>query len=135
MEALPDGVCTSNCHIGPVLWSIHLILSATMKFRLSIFVVLLSCLANASSTPGDLQTLAEQYQVSSIVLVDYVNSYNFKCPDEVTSTQLTNLLTRLNEDTELSVMLETDKMQWRDLYVEARSLIGCFSEGAISQGY
>ena len=106
-----------------------------MKFRLSIFIVLLSCLANANSTQRDLQTLAEQYQVSSVVLADYVNSYNFKCPEEVTPTQLSNLLTRLNEDTELSVMLETDKMQWRDLYVEARSLIGCFSEGEISRSY
>jgi len=32
-------------------------------------------------------------------------------------------------------MLETDEMQWRDLYVEARSLIGCFTKGDISRSY
>jgi len=106
-----------------------------MKHMLIASFVLLNILANAYATEGSLQTLAERYQVSHVVLSDYVNSYNFKCPDEITSPELTDLLSRLNEDTELSVMLETDKMQWRDLYVEARSLIGCFSRGDISRSY
>ncbi len=106
-----------------------------MKHILFASFVLLNFLANANGTEGSLQTLAEQYQVNQAVLSDYVNSYNFKCPDELTSPELTDLLSRLNEDTELSVMLETDKMQWRDLYVEARSLIGCFSKGDISRSY
>lgn len=106
-----------------------------MKYRLLAFTVLLSLIENTHSADDNLKTLSEKFQVSHIVLSDYVNSYNYKCPDEVTTLQLTHLLTRLNEDTELSVMLETDKMQWRDIYVEARSLIGCFSEGEISSSY
>ena len=106
-----------------------------MKFRLLAFVVLLILMVNAHSVDDKLKTLSEKFQVSHTVLSDYVNSYNYKCPNEVTTPQLTHLLTRLNEDTELSVMLETDKMQWRDLYVEARSLIGCFSEGEVSSRY
>lgn len=106
-----------------------------MKHWLLASIILLSWVANAHSTEDNLKTLSEKFQVSHTVLSDYVNSYNFKCPDEVTTLQLTHLLTRLNVDTELSVMLETDKMQWRDLYVEARSLIGCFSEGAVSSSY
>lgn len=104
-----------------------------MKNWLLASLTLLSLVANAISEETELQTLAEQYQVNHAVLSDYVNSYNFKCPTEVNTTQLTSLLTRLNEDTELSVMLESDKMQWRDLYVEARALIDCFSEGEVSR--
>ena len=95
----------------------------------------LSLASNASPIEGDLKSLAQQYQVNHGVLSDYVNSYNFKCPEEVTQPQLTGLLMRLHEDTELSVMLESDKMQWRDIYVEARALIGCFSKGEISRSY
>ncbi|MEH6348065.1 MAG: hypothetical protein V7785_23410 [Bermanella sp.] len=104
-----------------------------MKNWLLASFTLLSLMANAISAEENLHTLAEQYQVSHAVLSDYVNSYNFKCPDEVNTAQLTSMLSHLNEDTELSVMLESDKMQWRDLYVEARALIDCFSEGEVSR--
>jgi len=106
-----------------------------MKYGTLLSLVLLTGSAFAGSTQGDFKILADEYRVSSVVISDYVKSYNFKCPDELTSTQLTDLLSRLDEDTELSVMLETDEMQWRDLYVEARSLIGCFTKGDISRSY
>ena len=106
-----------------------------MKCFTFVLLGLFSLFTKANTIEGHLPTLAQQYQVSHVVLTDYVHSYNFKCSEEITQPQLANLLTRLDEDTELSVMLESDKMQWRDLYVEARSLIGCFGEGEISRGY
>jgi len=106
-----------------------------MKYMLLTSLALISSMVSADQQEENLQALAKQYQVNQVVLSDYVNSYNFKCPNEVTKPQLTGLLTRLDEDTELSVMLESDEMKWRDLYVEARSLIACFGEGKISSSY
>lgn len=82
-----------------------------------------------------IEPLAKQYEVSANVLEDFVNSYNFKCPKEISQWQLLVLLDALDQDTELSVMVESNKMDWRDMYVEARSSIACMTEGAVSKGY
>jgi len=83
----------------------------------------------------EIKVLSQQYQVAHSILVDFVGSYNFKCPTEITRAQLTDLLNRLDDDTELSVMVESTRLQWRDIYVEARSTISCLTQGEVSKGY
>ncbi len=88
-----------------------------------------------SMTAHEIKNLSQQYQIVHRVLADFVESYNFKCPSEITRPQLTALLNRLDDDTELSVMVEGNRLGWRDIYVEARSMIGCLTHGEISKGY
>jgi len=88
-----------------------------------------------SLPPKEIKALSQQYQVAHSILVDFVGSYNFKCPAEITRPQLTGLLNRLDDDTELSVMVESTRLQWRDIYVEARSMITCLTQGEVSKGY
>lgn len=83
----------------------------------------------------EIKALSQQYRVAHFILTDFVASYNFKCPTELTRSQLTGLLNRLDDDTELSVMVESNRLQWRDIYVEARSMIVCLTQGEISKGY
>ncbi len=83
----------------------------------------------------EIKALSQQYQVANSILADFVGSYNFKCPTEITRPQLTGLLNRLDDDTELSVMVESSRLQWRDIYVEARSTITCLTQGEVSKGY
>jgi len=85
--------------------------------------------------PAELTQLSQQYEVPTKVLSDFVGSYNFKCPSEITPGQLKTLLNRLDDDTELSVMVESSRLQWRDIYVEARGMIACLTPGEISRGY
>jgi hypothetical protein len=85
--------------------------------------------------PAEITQLSVQYEVPVTVLTDFVASYNFKCPSEITPAQLKSLLSRLDDDTELSVMLESHRLQWRDIYVEARGLISCLTPGNVSKGY
>lgn len=89
---------------------------------------------DALSNDG-LTLMAGAYQVDVTVLQDYVESYNFKCPSEISVEQLSQILDHLDEDTPLSVMLESAKMDWRDIYVEARSGIECLTPGSVSKGY
>lgn len=91
--------------------------------------------AEEKTTEIAVNTLANQYEISATVLEDFVNSYNFKCPKEISEWQLLVLLDALDEDTELSTMVESDKMDWRDMYVEARSAIACMTDGKVSKGY
>jgi len=102
------------------------------------YILLMLSIFMANVSHGEdikVSALANQYEISADVLEDFVNSYNFKCPKEITSWQLEVLLDALDEDTELSVMVESDKMDWRDMYVEARSGIACMTDGAVSKGY
>jgi hypothetical protein len=85
--------------------------------------------------PSELTQLSLQHEVPIMVLTDFVASYNFKCPSEITPLQLKSLLNRLDDDTELSVMVESHRLQWRDIYVEARGLISCLTSGSVSRGY
>lgn len=82
-----------------------------------------------------LNNLAEQYNVKLSVLEDFSQSYNFKCPQTLTANDLVTILNTEEEDTELSVMIESDRLQWRDIYVEARSGISCMHDGLVSKGY
>ncbi len=68
-----------------------------------------------SLPPKEIKALSQQYQIAQSILVDFVGSYNFKCPAEITRPQLTGLLNRLDDDTELSVMVESSRLQWRDI--------------------
>ena len=81
-----------------------------------------------------LNNLAEQYNVKLSVLEDFSQSYNFKCPQTLTANDLVTIL-NTEEDTELSVMIESDRLKWRDIYVEARSGISCMHDGLVSKGY
>lgn len=97
-------------------------------------ITLLAC-AHLNGEEISVNKLAKQYEISAVVLEDFVNSYNFKCPKEISQWQLLVLLDALDEDTELSTMVESDKMDWRDMYVEARSGIACMTSGQVSKGY
>lgn len=82
--------------------------------------------------PKTLQFLANQFNVKHEVLTDFVNSYDFKCPKVLSGQDLVSELSKEEEETELSVMLESDKLGWRDTYVEARSNIECIHTGMVS---
>jgi len=97
---------------------------------ISLFMISQNTLSNDGLT-----LMAGAYDVDVKVLQDFVESYNFKCPAEITVEQLSQMLDQVNEDTPLSVMLESSKMDWRDIYVEARSGIACLTPGAVSKGY
>lgn len=82
-----------------------------------------------------LSELAKRYNIQLSVLNDFVDSYNFKCPQELSTENLISILNTEDDDTELSVMLESDRLAWRDIYVEARSGISCLHQGIVSKGY
>lgn len=84
---------------------------------------------------NNLPVLANQYEIKKAVLIDFVDSYNYKCPSELSQEQLVALLSNEENETDLSTMLESDQLESRDIYVEARSMIRCFTQGAVSQGY
>lgn len=79
--------------------------------------------------------VATQYQISLDVMHDFVASYNFKCPAEISEAQLVWLLKDAPYDTELRVMAESEGMEYRDIYVDARSNIQCLSKGEVSKAY
>lgn len=98
-------------------------------------LISLLMLGQGAQSNDGLTLMAGAYQVDVKVLQDFVDSYNFKCPAEITVEQLSQMLDHVNEDTPLSVMLESSKMDWRDIYVEARSGIECLTPGVVSKGY
>ena len=114
-----------------------------MKPQLNIFLLTSSLFLSAQAFSQDaidideaeLKKLAAQYNVALPVLEDFVQSYNFKCPQELSTVKLANVLNSTEEDTELAVMIEADRLQWRDIYVEARSGISCLDAGMVSKGY
>lgn len=82
-----------------------------------------------------LSNLADKYDVQLSVLKDFNESYNFKCPQTLSANDLVAILNTEEEDTELSVMIESNRLEWRDIYVEARSGISCLHDGLVSKGY
>jgi hypothetical protein len=108
-----------------------------MKVLIIAIGLLVGTLVQAEGVAAEVAVskLAKQYEIKASVLEDFVNSYNFKCPKEISEWQLLVLLDALDEDTELSTMVESDKMDWRDMYVEARSAIACMTDGKVSKGY
>ena len=104
-----------------------------LNYLLILILLTFSVFVRASEIKVD--ELALRYQVDALVLKDFVNSYNYKCPAELELEQLEKLLNALDDDTELSVMIEGNRMDWRDIYVEARSSISCLTPGTVSKGY
>lgn len=82
-----------------------------------------------------LQNLSKSHDLSLKVLQDYVYSYNFKCPQVLGEYQLEAIILSFDDYTELSIMMESHKENWRDIYIEARSGITCFGDGQISNAY
>jgi hypothetical protein len=108
----------------------------TLRYFLFLPVFLFSLAANAElDSPQKIVSLGNDFGVRVEVLNDFKASYDFKCPSTLTEAQLISLLNDENEDHELSVMIESDRLSWRDIYLEARSGISCLSQGAISKGY
>lgn len=109
-----------------------------MKYIISL-LLLIPVLAIAESEDAisdyDLDTLASSYSVEVDVLRDYVESYNFKCPEAITEYKLESLLVSFDDYTEVSIMVESHRQGWRDIYVEARAGITCFSDGLMSKAY
>lgn len=114
----------------------------TMKTNLSLLVLIFhipACfsepLTNQSLDAEFLAQLAGQYTLSETVLTDFIESYNYKCPEEITREQVLAVINDTVNDTELSVMQESANMNWRDIYVEARSAITCQTSGDVLKGY
>ena len=86
-------------------------------------------------TPSHIQAMAKKSGKPASVLLDYVESYNFKCPSPVNEEQLNWLLKEAPYDSELNIMVESKDMEFRDVYVDARSSIRCLTEGQVSNAY
>ncbi|EAT13697.1 hypothetical protein HF888_09670 [Bermanella marisrubri] len=97
-------------------------------------VVLLSSNAMAESDL-DLSAKANAHGLELSVLQDFVQSYDFKCPDPISEQELNQQLATLDEESDLAIMIEADRMGWRDLYVESRAQIQCMTAGEVSRGY
>lgn len=82
-----------------------------------------------------INALATQYAIPVDVLADFVASYNFKCPTELNAAQINWLLKDAPYDNELRIMAESEGMEYRDIYVDARSNIQCMSQGEVSRAY
>ena len=79
--------------------------------------------------------LSKLYSLDATVLKDYVDSYNFKCPQALDEYKLESIILSFDDYTELSIMMESHKENWRDIYIQARSGISCFAQGHISKAY
>lgn len=93
------------------------------------------CHEKDAVTDADIMHLGKTHGVNVQVLRDYVQSYNFKCPQELTEYKLESLLLSFDDYTELSIMNESHEKQWREIYIEARAGITCFSQGVMSKAY
>lgn len=82
---------------------------------------------DASLTSHVIQQYATQYEVNIDTLNDYINTYDFKCPKILTDTQLKSLLKDELIENELQIMIESERMQWRDVYLDARENISCLN--------
>lgn len=106
------------------------------KYLCSIFLALLSSASLAiDENDSSLPAIAQRYDVPVGVLQDFVASYNFKCPAELSEAQMIWLLKDAPYDNELRVMAESEGMEYRDIYVETRSHIQCLSKGEVSKAY
>jgi len=82
-----------------------------------------------------LRDMAGEYELNPRVLMDYVESYNFKCPQELTEYRLEAVILSFDDYSELSIMMESHQQDWRDIYLQARSGITCFGDGLVSKAY
>ncbi|WP_353348564.1 hypothetical protein [Oceaniserpentilla sp. 4NH20-0058] len=85
--------------------------------------------------PATIEYLAEMFSIKTGVLSDFVQSYDFKCPQALSNQDLISILSLDEEETQLSVMQESDKLGWRDTYLEARSRIACLTGEAVTSAY
>lgn len=108
-----------------------------MKMVSTCFWIIIALFASNAFAEAkmDLSSKAKEQGVSLTVLQDFVQSYDFKCPDPINEQQLDQQLAALDEESDLAIMLEADRMEWRDLYVESRSQIQCMTGGEVSKGY
>lgn len=73
----------------------------------------------------DIKNISTDFNVKREIVKDYVSSYDFKCPDVLNIEQLKSILSDEFSDNELNIMLESERMSWRDVYLDARSDITC----------
>ena len=102
---------------------------------LSIFSILSAGREDNPSIKLQISDISLEHSIKENLLSDFVESYNFKCPEEITEVQLHSLLNDRYGEHQLNIMIESDKLDWRDIYVEARSGISCLTEGMVSKGY
>ena len=102
---------------------------------LSIFSIFSAGQEDNPPTTLQISDISLEYSIKETLLNDFVESYNFKCPEEIAETQLRSLLNDRYGEHQLNIMIESDKLDWRDIYVEARSGISCLTEGMVSKGY
>lgn len=108
-----------------------------MQTQSTVLWIMLSIMASqaVAESQVDLTKKAKEQGVNLAVLQDFVQSYDFKCPEAITEQQLDQQLAALDEESDLAIMLEANRMDWRDLYVESRSQIQCMTGGKVSKGY
>jgi len=115
-----------------------------MRLQPLISLIIMSGLFAAASHGQDtantldetrVQSIAQQNEINATVLQDYVDSYNFKCPQELEAKTLEILIDNRDDYSELTIMLETYEKDWRDLYVETRAGISCLTDGFVSNAY
>ena len=100
------------------------------------FTISFSVYCKPVSTSNEaVSDLSKEYSIKSTLLAEFIESYNFKCPDEINETQLRDLLKDRYAENQLNIMIESDNLGWRDIYVEARSDITCLTDGTVSKGY
>lgn len=105
----------------------------THQFLLACFLAAPIMTQAESLLPID--DISAEFSVKTHLLEDYVNSYNFKCPTVISEAQLREILSDKYADNALNIMIESDHLNWRDTYVEARSNITCLTTGIVSKGY
>jgi hypothetical protein len=106
------------------------------QYALLVSMFILSSPVSAEINSRQLiKSLSNEFEVKIDVLDDFISSYDFKCPSTLTEVQLKSLLMDEYGDHELSVMIESDRLGWRDIYLEARSGISCLTKGVVSKGY
>jgi hypothetical protein len=102
---------------------------------LVLFVTSFDVYSGPVLTNDSVLSLSKEYSVKASLLSDFIESYNFKCPDEISEPQLSSLLKDRYADNQLNIMIESENLNWRDIYVGARSDIVCLTEGSVSKGY
>lgn len=103
-------------------------------------IILLTLFLSVSSwadglSKTQLHNIAAEHELNSQVLMDYVESYDFKCPQALTEYRLEAVILSYDDYSELSIMMESHQQDWRDIYLQARSGITCFGDGLVSKAY
>lgn len=101
-----------------------------------LFTLFLSVISWAEGlSEAQLLDMASEHELNFQVLMDYVESYDFKCPQELTEYRLEAVILSFDDYSELSIMMESNQQDWRDIYLQARSGITCFGDGLVSKAY